>query len=222
MSLPINTKSEENECQQLSINPNNNLAKFSTNDSKNASIFYGVSMTWDIFFIYLLQTDKVFAEAILKRVQSQDDDPDFSDFVIEDIIDNCIDNWLNFKKTNKAVESSCVCFLGDVLFNLQRIVTVNCEHDFEQYLKEYVHSDPSIPITIFPGLDIEYISQPPLYNQDKKDMVYIGKRAFVYKDGKLCNNLPDIMKQVGSQLDELATLLNADCNTGEDQSVRFL
>jgi len=208
---------------QYFINPNNNLAKFPTNDSKNASIFYGVSVPWDSFYIYLLRTDEAFAEDVLEKVR--DDDPDFAEYEIQDIIDDCLEEWYleNFKRTtpSKAKESQCACFMSDIMFHLLRVATVNCEDYFKMCSIGTMHPDPSIPVTIFPGLDIEYVSSEAAYTDDK-DMIYIGKRVFVYRDGKPCTDLPDIISQVDTELNELAASLDANSRMKENHIVRFL
>jgi len=179
--------------------PNNNLATFPVNDAKNASVFYGISMSYRTFMVFLIRNDDVFARAVLQRLHD-DEDGSFSKYNIQDVIDDCLENWdlENFKRTkkSKSKDAQCADDLEDMAFDLLNVVVVGYSPDRNERLPE-----PSIPVTVFPNLDVEIVRGEEDYT------VQIGKRAFVYRDGKACQ-LPDVMAQVGTQLDAVARKLS--------------
>jgi len=183
------------------INPNNNLATFPMNDFENASVFYGVSMSWKTFCLYLLRTDDAFARDVVQFLRMEEDS-EFRDYDRNDVIDDCLETWglENFTRTRpiKSENAQCADTLEDMMFHVQRIVAVNCDESFRECSRDAKHPDPSISVTAFPDMEIEY--HPPDDNSDTGAMVFIGKRAFVYRDGKPCHPLPDVVAQVGTRL----------------------
>lgn len=189
MSRP--SKRHRQQQQQHSDSSNPNARTYFEKDNTSVSVFYGMSVTLHEFAVLLLRHDKVFADAMLKRIRAED--KEFSRYTLDDVIDDCLENWAleNFERTkpSKAKTVQAGDEVEDVVCELARMKSVNP-----------TISTNDVQVTLFPTLEFE------LHNEAEN--VYIGKRTFVFLNGTPIDSMVDVVAFVGTQLDELAQNLN--------------
>ena len=134
------------------------------------------------------------------------EDPAFRNYTLDDVLADVILEWrmdANFKRKTKpkSRDMQCADSVSDFADRCARIVRIKGNDIMETYVKTDLQA-PHVHIARFPGMDIEFRFKDDNY----VSRAYIGKRMFVYRDGKPCANLPDIA-QVKAALAEDANNL---------------
>lgn len=178
------------------VNSNNKRQKLDIIEEQkeqDVSLFYGITIQSHYFWLYLLQHDPKFQKSIVPVVRKSDDE--FRKYNTEDIIDDlivagdCVDvpDYKPIQK-RKSEDTQCADSFTDCEFTFQ-VLRLKHVHSIKCYMYQSKNNTekiiPHIPISLFPNCDIEYH-----HLQNKTDLVYIGKRIPLYKDGLLLDNIP--------------------------------
>jgi hypothetical protein len=173
-------------------------------DAQTASVFYGIVISKHEFWYYLLKHDATFQADCVAVVRAND--REFRNYTLDDVLADVIEEWrmdANFKRKNKPKSRNLQC--ADTVEDLssERIARICGNEKTQEYMKKDIQTSP-VRITRFPNMDIEFF----YHDESSESGVYIGKRVFVYRDGKPCTDLPDMVAQIKTALAEDASKID--------------
>jgi hypothetical protein len=166
--------------------------------SQDASLFYGIRMLSTQFWAYVVQHDSVFQTPLVQYIRRQS--KEFAKYTLRDIMFDIGQEWqlpdAAFKRVGKPKSSieQCADDFDDLEWKCPRIRVVHPHPD------PSMRVDPSLTISLFPGLDIEIHKRCDSEHYDAR-CVRIGVRVPIYVQGKpVATPLPDVVATHGPQL----------------------
>jgi len=132
------------------------------------TFFYGISMTYDNFLVYLMKNDPVFQKAVLAFLHDTSKDEqwrrDFENYDANDVIGDITGN-----ETGKSSDMQCYDFLIDA--TIDRVTELCTEK------QPSLEEEPHFPMSLFQNFDVERDLRRDDYRPSElPKTLYIGKR----------------------------------------------